>query len=172
MNIEKKYVSNVYSEIADHFDNTRHYKWKWINDFINDTPIDSLILDMGCGNGRNMDYPRHMIGIDNCQEFVNICNNKGCNVMRCDIVNTPFISNSFNFIINIAVFHHLSNKHRRLQCLKEMYRILKPGGRILISIWSKNQPAKTKKKFDNYGDNYVKWNKNDNIYTNIIIFLK
>ena len=41
---------------------------------------------------------------------------------------------------------------------------MKPDSRCLISVWSKNQPEKTKRKFDNYGDNYVPWNKDGEIY--------
>lgn len=164
MNIEEVYVKNIYSQIATHFDNTRHYKWWWITEFIENTQIDSVILDMGCGNGRNMMYKRNIIGIDNCEQFVNICKKKGLNVLPSDIVSTPFTLESFDYIINIAVFHHLENNCRRKKCLKEMYRLLKKNGEILISVWSKNQPEKTKKKFENYGDNYVYWKKDKEVY--------
>ena len=40
-----------------------------------------------------------------------------------------------------------------------MKRLIKPNGKILISIWSINQPDKTKVKFNKYGDIMVKWNK-------------
>mgnify|MGYP001266663315 FL=1 len=38
-----------------------------------------------------------------------------------------------------------------------MWRILKPNGTALISVWSKNQPNKTKRKFDTFGDQMVSW---------------
>ena len=38
-----------------------------------------------------------------------------------------------------------------------MFRILKPNGMALISVWSKNQPEKTKRRFDSYGDQMVSW---------------
>ena len=119
---------------------------------------------MGCGNGRNMSYKRNIIGIDNCEQFITICKNKGLNVLSSDIVSTPFTTESFNYIINIAVFHHLENEYRRKKCLTEMYRLLKPNGKILISVWSKNQPEKTKKVFKDYGDNYVEWKKDNEVY--------
>lgn len=164
MSVEEIYVSSVYTQISKHFDNTRHYKWNWITNFIEKTEENSIILDMGCGNGRNMNYNRNIIGIDNCKEFVDICKSKGYNVIQCDITVTPYMSNSFNYIINIAVFHHLSTEQRRLDCLKEIYRILKPNGEVLLSVWSKNQPKKTKKKFQKYGDNYVPWVKENQIF--------
>ena len=76
----------------------------------------------------------------------------------------PFLDNKFEGILSIASLHHLSNDNRRLLSLCEIYRILKPNGRCLLSFWSKNQPSKTKRKFDKFGDNYVSWNKNNETY--------
>ena len=45
-----------------------------------------------------------------------------------------------------------------------MKRLLKPGGKILISVWSINQPEKIKKSFNNYGNNIVLWNSYGKIY--------
>ena len=68
-----------------------------------------------------------------------------------------FPDSSSNYVLNIACFHHLSTIERRIKCLKEMHRILKPNGKLLISVWSKTQPEKTKRNFASYGDNYVPW---------------
>jgi ubiquinone/menaquinone biosynthesis C-methylase UbiE len=53
-NIEQTQVKEIYEEIAEHFDNTRLYKWNWVNEFLNNLRKDSLVYDIGCGNGRNM----------------------------------------------------------------------------------------------------------------------
>ena len=45
-----------------------------------------------------------------------------------------------------------------------MKRILKPNGKILLSIWSINQPKKTRRNFNNYGNNIVLWNNYGKIY--------
>lgn len=41
--------------------------------------------------------------------------------------------------ICIAVIHHLSTADRRLAAIKELIRIIKPGGRVLISVWALEQ---------------------------------
>ena len=64
----------------------------------------------------------------------------------------------------VAVFHHLSTIENRLLALKEMKRLVKPGGKILLSVWSINQPSKIKKKFNNYGNNIVLWNSYGKIF--------
>jgi len=165
MYCEQTQVTNVYNEIASNFSKTRASKWYWVSDYIENIPKESHILDIGCGNGRNMNYDGYnFIGVDSSKEFVKICKASGYNAEICDMCYLPFDSDTFDSILSIASLHHLSNKQRRIECLKEMYRVLKPGGTILISVWSKEQPKQTKRVFENYGDVIVKWNNHDKIY--------
>jgi len=48
----------------------------------------------------------------------------------------PFESNSFDKVYSCLVFHHL-DEASKLQCLKEIHRILKPGGKLIIGDWGK-----------------------------------
>ena len=105
----------------------------------------SKILDLGCGNGRNMTYENMIFtGYDSSEEFIQICKSKGLDAVEGDMCNLPFETNSFDHIICIASFHHLITTERREKALEEMVRILKPGGKILLSVWSKTQPKKNK----------------------------
>ena len=56
-----------------------------------------------------------------------------------DGVRLPYRSNAFDVALNIAVLHHLSTAERRLKCIQETLRILKPGGRALFYAWAKEQ---------------------------------
>ena len=153
-NLETTYVKEVYEEIANHFSNTRVYKWSWVIDFLDSLKKDAIVYDLGCGNGRNMDHGSlKFIGIDNCENFVSICKNKNLNVINSNITKIPLNNNSADAIICIAVFHHLSSTENRIQALLEMKRLIKPGGKILLSTWSINQPQKTRRSFNSYGNN-------------------
>lgn len=164
-NLETTYVKEVYEEIADHFSNTRSYKWSWVIDFLDSLKKDSIVYDLGCGNGRNMDHGSlKFIGIDNCESFVSICKSKNLSVINSNITKIPLNNNSADAIICIAVFHHLSSMENRIQSLLEMKRLVKPGGKILISTWSINQPQKTRRTFNNYGNNIVVWNSYGKVY--------
>ena len=164
-NLETTYVKEVYEEIAPHFSNTRTYKWSWVIDFLDSLKTDSIVYDLGCGNGRNMDHGSlKFIGIDNCENFVSICKNKNLSVINSNITKIPLNNNSADAIICIAVFHHLSSTEKRIQSLLEMKRLVKPGGKILISTWSINQPQKTRRTFNNYGNNIVLWNSYGKVY--------
>jgi len=158
MEYETTHVVDIYNKIASEFNVTRTYNWSWIDKFMNNIPKGSLIYDIGCGNGRNMQYIDHkFIGIDNCIEFIKMCRNKQLNTIYANMNNIPLSSQSTNYIICIATFHHLESYKNRLNALLEMKRLLKPGGKILLSVWSKVQPRKTRVIFNNYGDNIVLW---------------
>jgi tRNA (uracil-5-)-methyltransferase TRM9 len=167
MEFETEHVKSIYENIANNFSDKRFSSWDWIDNFIYSIPKESTILDIGCGNGRNMKYPNYnFYGVDNCSNFVKLAKQISPNVYLADMTYLPFDDSSFDAIISIASFHHLSSPERREQALYEMYRVLKPNGKILMSIWSINQSHN--KKLDNkfvYGDNIVpfKNNKGDNI---------
>ena len=161
-NIEETNVKDVYEKIANHFSHTRVYSWSWITEFlenIHSKNENSLIYDLGCGNGRNMNFKNlKFIGIDNCQNFIKICKSKNLNVIKSEITNTQLPSNSADAIICIAVIHHLVSEENRLRALLELKRLIKSDGKILLSVWSINQPKKTRRNFKSYGNNIVLWN--------------
>ena len=165
MQYENDNVRKVYDEIADHFDGTRTYTWQWIADIITSLPKQSLIYDIGCGNGRNMSIPNYnFIGVDNCDKFVNMCLKKKLNVVQSDMCCLPFKSDSADAVMSIASFHHLYTEERREKALLEMKRVVKPNGIILLSVWSIEQPKKTRRTFDKHGDTIVKWDKYGEIH--------
>lgn len=156
---EETHVKNIYETIANHFNATRQYKWDWVEKYKSRFDVDTTtIYDIGCGNGRNMD--KNTIGVDNCESFLDICRNSGKNVMKGCMTNIPVGDKVAHGVQCIATFHHLSTIERRMKALKEMKRIMKDDGLMLISVWSKEQPKKTRRTFT-YGDNYVPWNTTD-----------
>ena len=62
----------------------------------------------------------------------------------CDL---PFANDSFDYQICIATYHHLDNDDDRKKALKEMYRTIKKGGELLITVWSMKQEPESKFKF-------------------------
>ncbi len=153
-------IENFYNNIADEFDKTRVRLWSCVISFLDSFPSNSKILDIGCGNGKYMNYRHDLIikGIDISIKLVEICKNKGFDVIKASMTDIPYNDNSFDGIICIASYHHLDNDDDRKKTLDEIYRILIPGGIALIEVWGKEQinPNKNAKDFV-AKSNLVKW---------------
>lgn len=48
----------------------------------------------------------------------------------------PFKNSYFDVIFSIAVFHHFPSKAYALSIAKELHRVLKPGGKIVVTAWN------------------------------------
>lgn len=139
--IEKKYVHHVYDAIAPHFSSTRFAQWPKVSSFLNSLPSGSLVLDAGCGNGKylGLNPDCFFIGCDISPSLINICSDKGHEVIVADAVNLPYRSNYGDAAISIAVLHHLSTENRRRKAIEELVRVVKKGGLVLITVWAVEQ---------------------------------
>ena len=134
-------VMEVYDKIATYFDVTRVRIWGSVRTFLESLPKDSYLLDVGAGNGKNIMYRPELKfkGIDFSKEQVRICQGKGLDVIEASMVELPFSNDEFDNMICIASYHHLDNDIDREKSLNEMYRCLKPGGKILLTVWAMEQ---------------------------------
>ncbi|PIN08938.1 putative methyltransferase [Handroanthus impetiginosus] len=139
--LEKKYVHRVYDAIAPHFSSTRYAKWPKVQTFLNALPSGSLILDAGCGNGKylGLNPSCYFIGCDISAPLINICLDKGHEVLVADAVNLPYRTGYGDAAISIAVLHHLSTESRRKKAVEELIRVVKTGGLVLITVWAREQ---------------------------------
>ncbi|XP_014783679.1 alkylated DNA repair protein alkB homolog 8 isoform X2 [Octopus bimaculoides] len=92
----------------------------------------------------------HQIGSDRSENLINICKERNFEVFVGDVMAIPLRSNTFDACICIAVIHHLSTKQRRLQAVKELVRLLCPGGKALIQVWAMEQEV------DNQESKYIR----------------
>ncbi|OII75119.1 hypothetical protein cand_004800 [Cryptosporidium andersoni] len=148
--LESKYVHDVYETMAEHFSHTRNIPWPKVKNFLASFSPGSIILDVGCGNGRYLECTTNLnifsIGIDRCKSLIEIAKTKNSSsaLFIDDCTQLNIRSHIFDGIICIAVIHHLSNSERRIQAVSELIRCAKKnGGKILIYVWSWNQVADT-----------------------------
>ena len=155
--IEKKHVYEVYDKISAHFSHTRYKPWPQVAEFLNSLEKDSYVLDIGCGNGKYLSVNENlkMFGTDRSGNLLSIAKEKNINsqFFVADSLKLPIKTESFDAAISIAVIHHFSNELLRIQALKEMFRIVKKGGKILVYVWAMEQKEK---KFTEQ-DNFVPW---------------
>jgi len=84
----------------------------------------------------------------------------------------PLSEGFFNTIYSIAVFHHLPSEDIRENTVKELFRVLQPDGKIVITVWNlwkrkyckyilKNWLSKVRGKSDlDWNDCYVSFKNN------------
>jgi len=143
-------IQLTYNFISKEFSDSRYRVWKSVANFLDTIKLNTKNADIGCGNGKNMKYRSELdfIGLDLCENFVDICIQSKLNVIHGNILNIPFESNYFDNVISIAVIHHLKTKEDRYKAIQELIRITKPGGRILIYVWAFEQDSNSKRKFE------------------------
>ena len=95
------------------------------------------IIDLGCGEGITLEkmvkkFPQFQImGVDNDPEKIKICRQHRLPVTLGNITHLPIKSGTFDCALLIEVIEHLSSKQVN-QAIKEVRRLLKPGGRLII----------------------------------------
>lgn len=140
--LEIKHVTRVYNHIAKHFSDTRHTPWPKVCDFLKSLDPGSLVYDIGCGNGKYtaVNPLLHMIGADASFELLTISRCRGMpDAVLSDAKTLPFRSGTADNVISIAVLHHLSTQAGRLGGVREISRVLKPGGSALLTVWAFEQ---------------------------------
>ncbi|XP_028656230.2 alkylated DNA repair protein alkB homolog 8 [Erpetoichthys calabaricus] len=153
--LEQDFVHKVYEEIAGHFSSTRHSPWPKVVEFLKSLSSGALVVDIGCGNGKYLGVNKdlYMIGCDRSRNLVEICRERQFQAFVSDALSIPIRDGICDACISIAVIHHFSTKGRRLAAIKELMRILKPGGKALIYVWALEQEYNNKK------SKYLKENK-------------
>ena len=112
------------------------------------------IIDLGCGDGY---YSRilakkgaKVVGVDFSKQSILLAKKMekrtplGIDYYQSDISNLSFLKkNNFDFAIADMVFVTVSNQKKYIKIAKEVYRVLKPNGEIIIS---KGHPANFNRK--------------------------
>ncbi|KAG1696936.1 putative tRNA methyltransferase 9B [Nymphon striatum] len=92
-----------------------------------------------------------IIGLDRCSKLVQFArvrpgSLKNENTLKnphqvvvSDNLSLPFREEAFDAVLSIAVIHHFSTTERRVQALRELARVLRIGGKVMISVWAKEQ---------------------------------
>jgi tRNA (uracil-5-)-methyltransferase TRM9 len=61
------------------------------------------------------------------------------NLQVADARHLPFADKTFDWAIAVATYHHLKGKENQLEALRELRRVLKPGGEAFLTVWNRCQ---------------------------------
>lgn len=98
----------------------------------------NICLDIGIGTGnlgsRFLEKGIRVIGVDQSEEMLKMCKEKhhAIEVRKGHFLALPLMDNTIDGIVTSYALHHLPDE-QKLMALKEMNRVLKPGGQICIA---------------------------------------
>jgi ubiquinone/menaquinone biosynthesis C-methylase UbiE len=92
-------------------------------------------LDAGCGTGANLERVRELgewTGVDSSPEAIRFCAERGLRrLVIGEAERLAFAADSFDGAMALDLLEHLPDDEA---CLRELYRVLKPGGRLILTV--------------------------------------
>jgi SAM-dependent methyltransferase len=116
--------------------------YQWVSSVLSGQDLESKsVLEIGCGRGffaasiRQAYNPRHVFGCDFSAEAISIAQARFDDLPNIiwqqeDIENISFKDASFDTVISCETIEHIAHPGKGLS---ELYRVLKPGGRLFLT---------------------------------------
>jgi len=174
-------ANSIIREIRDNY-NTIAREWDISRNHPSSVKLKILkpakrLLDLGCGNGviipAALKKTKEYYGLDISRKLINISKKKYSQEIKSgkvelrvgDARKLPYEDNFFDLVISCAVLHHVPGDKNRQAVFNEVYRVLKPGGRIVMINWNllnewaekRFKIKKQLKSADEPGDVLVPW---------------
>jgi len=143
-------LDEVFNRIAPGWYNYRHHSiftdelktlaWRWRG---------GELLNLGCGHGADFLPFKDgfmLYGADFSSVMLKLAGKYSqkysfeVGLSLADVRHLPYADNSFDWAIAAATYHHIEGEHEREKALRELWRILKPGGEAFITAWNRWQP--------------------------------
>ena len=128
-------LTDTFDELMNEYDVNRRLE-VLIDEFLQMVNLkDRLILEAGCGTGRGSQrlssYGARVFALDIGFNLVDYTRQRcQCEPTVASILSLPFPDNIFDVVFSTEVVEHTPDP---LQAVLEMYRILKPGGHLVLS---------------------------------------
>jgi len=107
------------------------------------------LLNIGCAHGPDF-LPFagsfELYGVDFSPEMLKLAQKYSekfkfkVSLELADVTRLPYADSSFDWAISVATYHHLRTKEERQAALRELGRVLGPGGEAFITVWNRWQP--------------------------------
>jgi tRNA (uracil-5-)-methyltransferase TRM9 len=154
----------IWNKIAAKWNKFREIPSPSVEGFLKDKK--GKILDLGCGSGRNFSAfqkKSEIYAVDFSKKMLDYAKLKAKKLKlkvkftKSESNKLKFQDNFFYSAICIALLHCIDKKSKRQETIKELFRVLKPKAKALISVWGRNSPRLRNKP----KECYVSWSIKD-----------
>ena len=135
-------VVDSYGAIAGEFDQTRVRQWPEFEGFSTYVLSGDKILDLGCGNGRLFEIlkPKKIdyLGVDNNSALIDKAKSRfpDAEFQLGDMVDLELPDRCFDVVFSVAVFHHIPGPALRTKSIRQIRRVLKDRGILILTAWN------------------------------------
>jgi len=141
---------DVFNRIAPSWYNFRHHsRFRRELERLSRRWQSGRLLNVGAAHGPDfLPFAANfeLVGIDNaaamCRLGLKYAEKYGfaASLVTADAAHLPFRDRSFDWAVAVAVYHHLDSAPQRAAAMRELYRVLQPGGEAFITVWNRRQP--------------------------------
>jgi len=143
-------IKEVFDQIAPSWYNFRHHSiFRRELEALAERWGEGRLLNLGCAHGPDF-LPFKPVfelhGADLSTEMLRLARKYSSkfdfrvHLTAADVRSLPYCDNTFDFAVSVATYHHVKGKADKLAALRELKRVLKPGGETFITVWNRWQP--------------------------------
>ena len=124
---------------------------------------DCTVLDVGCGSGQTLAWVQQThpgwatLGLDISKDALSDARSEHIDLVLASATNIPLARASTDLVITLDVLHHLPVDGGDIAALREIMRVLKPGGYLLFRTNAQSFPRKA----DDVTSSYRKYDPSD-----------
>lgn len=141
------YLSSLEYASLEWFEEVRRSRYEVTDTWMKETIDFSIaankkLLEVGHGIGSDLltfcEHGAEVYGIDITEKHHQLAkknfelHRRPCQLKLCDAANIDFPSEYFDFVYSHGVLHHTPDT---IRCIGEIYRVLKPGGTLILSLY-------------------------------------
>ena len=154
-----------YDQFGDSFSATRQRLQPGVKKILETIQADNSVLDLGCGNGHflhelhDRGHRAALLGVDFSLPLLRAADaTPGVEFRAVDLMQLSSVSNQlvavsgpWSVVSMFATLHHIPSQEMRLDILRTVKTLLKPGGKFYLSNWQFLNSEKLKARVQPWG---------------------